>query len=238
MKRIFYTIAFLMAGFGVTIAQDLTPKSVSFNYDFQTALISNLEVEVENLDNFSVLDDYRIQVFVDGIGTVSCLGVDYTTDWFNDGSVPANGTLVYSLPNIDLDNLDNSCGLPTGNYHLRVVVDVDDDVSEDDENNNETAFTNDGFAFESLVSVEPADQLADIKIFPNPVQNSFYIQRGEFTGDLQVEILSMDGRIVASEEMLLGQVKQAFDVENYPSGVYLVRIQGEEQQRTEKIIVQ
>lgn len=238
MKKIVYFFALLVAGFGSVAAQDLTPKAVYFNYDFQTALISNLQVEVENLDNFSVLDDYRIHVYVDGIGTVSCLAVNYVTDWFNDGSVPANGTLTYSLPNIDLDNLDNTCGLPTGNYHLRVVLDVDNDVSEDDENNNETAFTNDDFAFESLVSVDPADQLADIKLYPNPVQNSFYLQRGEFTGDLQVEIISLDGRTIGSQTMEIGQLKQAFDVENYPAGIYLVRIQGEEQQRTEKIIIQ
>lgn len=238
MKKTICLLALLVAGFTLTQAQDLTPKSVSFNYDFQTALITNLEVEVENLDNFSVLDDYRIHVYVDGIGTISCLGVNYVTDWFNDGSVPANGTLVYSFPNIDLDNLDNTCGLPTGNYHLRVVLDVDNDVSEDSETNNEASFTNQSFAFESLVAIEPADQLADIKVYPNPAQNNFYLQRGEFIGDLQVDIISIDGRTIETQAMEAGQTKKEINVENYESGIYLLRIQGEGQHRTQKIMIQ
>lgn len=238
MKKTVYLLALLFTTYMGANAQDLTPSSVSFNYDFQTAIISNLEVEVENLDNFSVTDDYLIQVYVDGIGTVTCLGAEYQVDWFTDGSVPGNGFLTYAFPNIDLDNLDNTCGLPTGNYHLRVVLDVNNDVDEDNETNNEESFTSQNFSFESLVSIDPKDHLADVKLYPNPAQDNFYIQRGEYFGDLQIELLAMDGRILDTQVMEAGQAQQEMQVANYPTGIYLVRIQGDGKQHIQKLMVQ
>ncbi len=239
MKKVFSLFALLFLGYGSSFAQDLAPIAISYNWDFQTAIISNLEIEVENASSFSVLSDYRIEVYIDGIGTTSCLGSNYLVDWFNVGSISGNSTKIYSLPNIDVDNVDNTCGLPTGTYHLRVVVDVDDDVSESDENNNETSFTNATFDFESLaVAVEDGDRLEQIKLYPNPAQGHFIVDQSSFMEDVQMEIISIDGRVLRSETISAQQSNTQVNIEDLQPGLYLVKFIRDGEQSTQKLLVQ
>ncbi|MEM7036152.1 MAG: T9SS type A sorting domain-containing protein, partial [Bacteroidota bacterium] len=219
-------------------AQDMIVKSVAFNYDFQTALISGLDVEIENLGNFSVLDDFTIEVRVNGIGAVSCVGTQYTTDWFNNGSLGANDSKIYNLSNIDLDQIDNSCGLPTGNYHLEIEVDVSNDVSEDNENNNIQAFVNDDFYFESLNTVAVDDpQRLTFQIFPNPAQTQVSIRFDQMSDPADLKLISTTGAVVMETQVEAQATATTLDLSQVPAGLYFATLNTSEGRVVRKLHV-
>lgn len=228
MKRqLFLIICSLVFLPFVMNAQDLTPIAVNFNYDFQNALITNLSVDIENLDNFSVTDDFDVEVRIEGIGVVSCVGATASYDWFNDPSIGGGSTYTMSISDIDLDQIDNNCGLPTGTYHLKVNVDINDEVSEANENNNIASFTNDSFDFESLVGIEDEVELP-FNVYPNPVVSNLQIEIPEGHTSFEFQLVGLDGKVIKQQSLAAGQGEVSLNLETVEEGMYFYRIIGEE----------
>lgn len=78
-----------------------------------------------------------------------------------------------------------------------------------------------------VVDAIPDVQLTAFSMYPNPNAGIFWISfDGVEHSDYQVDIIAADGKIVASEMLsdFSGQYRQMFDLSQYGSGAYMVRI--------------
>ncbi len=63
-----------------------------------------------------------------------------------------------------------------------------------------------------------------IEVFPNPVYDFFTLKLNQPNQALSyVSILDMTGKVIFHDEIPLGAEQQELDMNNYPSGVYLIR---------------
>lgn len=66
-----------------------------------------------------------------------------------------------------------------------------------------------------------------LKVFPNPAHNLVYFHPGGKRSDFyQVEVYSIDGNLVYTNEVLLNGLASKIDVSNFPAGVYILKIKG------------
>ena len=90
-----------------------------------------------------------------------------------------------------------------------------------------------------LVSANDLKQ-GELGIFPNPAQNYLNISlKAGTTGNYNVNILTLDGKIVksASIGLIEGTNNQTVSVQGVPAGCYLIKIQNEKEYFVNKIIV-
>lgn len=85
------------------------------------------------------------------------------------------------------------------------------------------------------------NQLADgmtLSIFPNPTKDEARLQFSQdLPEDVQVEILSVDGRTVQQHILKAGTSTQIIEVNNLPAAVYLVRFSTDTMVETRKLVV-
>lgn len=220
----------LTLGFSLTgKSQDLVPGNLSFNYDFQTAVLSSITLDIENIASFATFGSVTVDVYIVDIGSNSCLVETVQTDVFG---ISGGDSETLQLSNIDLDAL---CNPPTGNYYFEVEVDVDNDESEDNENNNLKTYTSQGFYYEKLntASIDEKEQIK-INVYPNPVTDILNIS-SELSLQLSFKLMSSDGKIV--KDGLFDSSNQ-IDVSDLKKGVYSLIVTSENKTVTEKIIIQ
>jgi hypothetical protein len=81
-------------------------------------------------------------------------------------------------------------------------------------------------ALTPTASVRSEKSQAQVKLFPNPVQNQMMIWGPEFKSACQVNIISADGRIVAQRSMDFGTASAvSVDVQSLSAGSYLIQIE-------------
>ena len=74
---------------------------------------------------------------------------------------------------------------------------------------------------------EPASLLSTIHVYPNPTTGELIITFGEpqaLSGDLQVEIVNVSGKMVASHYFSTLFPQHKIDISHLDSGVYFVKI--------------
>ncbi len=71
-------------------------------------------------------------------------------------------------------------------------------------------------------------------IYPNPAQDELFVSG--ISGSAELSLYSLSGQLISSYSLNKGGV-QSIDVRNVPQGMYLVRIDGAQQQLTKKIIL-
>lgn len=140
--------------------------------------------------------------------------------------VPENDTVLYTFingndwPGQEASAGLASCGLPNGfgGFNRYSVVGT-------------TAVTAPVVCFESCADCgigleEINGGYVDFSIFPNPSNGMVTIQNvGNGTNGAQVEIMSLDGKVVYSAELKLDSSKQQrLDLSAYSKGLYIVRI--------------
>jgi len=86
-------------------------------------------------------------------------------------------------------------------------------------------------AFNSLDSTE--NNFLQLKIYPNPVQNKFFFaNRG--TEKIQLELYNLLGQLIFKRENISSEV----DISHLSSGIYITKLQSNQQEKTIKIIKQ
>ena len=86
-------------------------------------------------------------------------------------------------------------------------------------------------AFNSLDSTE--NNFLQLKIYPNPVQNKFFFaNRG--TEKIQLELYNLLGQLIFKRENISSEV----DISHLSSGIYIAKLQSNQQEKTIKIIKQ
>lgn len=105
--------------------------------------------------------------------------------------------------------------------------------------------------YQSLPIVEPAcvtgieevhsmEQALGLKVYPNPMVESAYIEFDIFDGYTRLELFDPLGRLMkifTQSQMQKGSYKVYFQNENYAPGNYFIRLQNGSLQRTENVIV-
>lgn len=90
-------------------------------------------------------------------------------------------------------------------------------------------------------SVEDFSNILDLKIYPNPTIDLFYLEMElSQSTNMQIQIMDIHGRVV-SQNMLndqIGSISQTIDMSNEPAGTYLLRFIDGNKVRNAKIVVQ
>ncbi|EDP97115.1 M4 family metallopeptidase [Kordia algicida OT-1] len=106
----------------------------------------------------------------------------------------------------------------------------------DQATNNEGAII-DNLRVASVLSVEDFANNNAFSVYPNPSNGSFKIQAARNLGDVTVNIFDINGRNLYSKDVnLSGTVN--FDLDNLQSGLYILRVAGEDFVKSTKIIIE
>lgn len=95
------------------------------------------------------------------------------------------------------------------------------------------------FSFQDFLSVEhfTPSQLAQIKLYPNPVGERLNISFGQLEQSLHLSILNVEGKLVKS--LLLSSMSvQSIELSDLPDGVYICLFSNEIENKAIKIIKQ
>jgi len=106
----------------------------------------------------------------------------------------------------------------------------------DQATNNEGIIV-DNLVVTSVLSVGDVENNSAFSVYPNPSNGSFSIQANKNLGDVSVNIFDMNGRnLYAKDVNLTGTVN--FDLDNLRSGLYILRVTGEDFVQSTKIIIE
>jgi hypothetical protein len=83
----------------------------------------------------------------------------------------------------------------------------------------------------STLSIEKNDELAEISIYPNPAKDMIHITNSN-TAIVKVELHNVNGQLLLSKENNLN----AININNLPSGMYILKLYAENVQKTVKIL--
>ncbi|TNE55361.1 MAG: T9SS type A sorting domain-containing protein [Bacteroidetes bacterium] len=221
MKKLYIAItAAAVFSFGKIQAQDLIPGNVTADYDFTTAVLSNISFELKNIGSITTFDAVTCELYLVDIGSKEYLLGSADSDEFG---LAAGATENLSIADIDLDNIS---GLTTGSYYLRLDVDVSDVEEEDNETNNSKTYTDSKIDFESLAGLK--EQLAvnrSLKVFPNPVMgNQFQIQLNNTTDQTTFVLSDVQGKVLHGIPFYQQNQTLVIEVSEIPAGIYFYEL--------------
>jgi len=226
MKNLFLSILGILIFAFVVKSQDLTINQFNLGYDYNpsTGIISNLYFSVVNADNTEDISwSFNVAVLLSDPNDPNTV---FEADRLELSSLSASSSVPISDWDIDLNNVS---GLPSGDYRLGIYVDIDDDISETDENNNYYYISSQGndLTFNSSSGIfENNSSLAALKQnSPNPVVNytliSFIIKK---KGIVNLSVYDCTGRllkkIIDNKEMYSGEFKYLIDMSEFNNGIY------------------
>ncbi|WP_134340543.1 T9SS-dependent M36 family metallopeptidase [Flavobacterium psychrophilum] len=76
-----------------------------------------------------------------------------------------------------------------------------------------------------------------IKIYPNPSNGLVNIKINQFTGKVNLQVIDLNGRVVYSLKNTDFNVEKTINLNNLQSGMYIIKIDGDELNYTNKIIL-
>ncbi|MCS6982469.1 MAG: T9SS type A sorting domain-containing protein, partial [Flavobacteriales bacterium] len=137
--------------------------------------------------------DYHILNGIQGNRSVHLLAVDLQPGTYH---IRLNNNVVATVPTDTNGVLRHTLNLPAGSHTIEIL--------------------------KAVQSTDPATlPLAEVSVYPNPAQD-YLVIRGNFPDLLRVDVLTTDGRLVASYQNRLH-----LDVSPLPAGVYVLRIVSE-----------
>ena len=78
---------------------------------------------------------------------------------------------------------------------------------------------------------------AAITIYPNPANNFFELEMSGINGHLNISIYNQLGALMLND-MLVGGATRRIELDNFASGMYMIRLQTDEGFTTKKLIVE
>lgn len=242
IKALFVSAGLLLAGKSLKAQStpDLIMTNLSANYDYQTALLTNISYTVKNQGAFTTFNAVKNVLSVVDLGSNSWkIGENIT----NSFGIAANATETLTMGDVDLDTVLTS----SGNYYLKMVIDLDDDESESNETNNTFTGTNNPLQFTALVGIKENKKDNDVffKCYPNPAKNVATINfsmRSE--GAIKLNIIDITGKVVATIDNFENNTSAStfyakqIDVSNLTDGFYFCQLVSGKTVVTEKLMVQ
>ena len=77
-----------------------------------------------------------------------------------------------------------------------------------------------------------------VSIYPNPVKDNLNININDFYGEVSVKIIDVNGREVLNQTIANFNASNTLNVSTFSSGIYILKLQGENLNHTEKIILE
>ncbi|WP_298424091.1 M4 family metallopeptidase [uncultured Kordia sp.] len=106
-----------------------------------------------------------------------------------------------------------------------------------DTNTNQEGPILDNFVVNSSLSVGDVANNNGFSVYPNPSKGSFNIQAKKNLGDVSVNIFDINGRSIYTKDVTLtGTVN--FNLDNLQSGLYILRVEGDNFTESRKIIIE
>ena len=94
------------------------------------------------------------------------------------------------------------------------------------------------FTSAAALSNEEIKAKFGLSIYPNPVKDVLNINANDFSGNVAVEIIDINGREVYSQKINNLNGLNTINLSSFSSGVYVLKLQGENLNYSEKIIVE
>lgn len=77
----------------------------------------------------------------------------------------------------------------------------------------------------------------NVTIYPNPVTDILNIETNTYVGNLLIDLIDLNGRLVQSNKISDFNEKYALTVSNLPKGIYILKLKGEQFVHTQKISI-
>lgn len=87
-----------------------------------------------------------------------------------------------------------------------------------------------------ILNVDYFENQDMIKVYPNPNNGYFTIQINNYIGNINVEIFDINGRKIESKNIIDFNIQKQISIENLQSGIYLMKINGDNISYSKKII--
>jgi hypothetical protein len=88
----------------------------------------------------------------------------------------------------------------------------------------------------TVLSQEDLVLLKGIKLYPNPSNGLVNISIENYTGSLTIEVYDLNGRKVRSNATNFS-TESSINLQGLPSGIYIVKLQGEGISHSEKVVL-
>ncbi|MCX6257070.1 MAG: M4 family metallopeptidase [Bacteroidia bacterium] len=192
---------------------NVTPVTDAVNYyyyfydwEFLNPQCSSARVECTAwILNVPVADfNYSVNGSIAQFQDNSQYGIDYLWS-FGDGSTSNEQSPVHSYSNIGIYTVNliisNQCGSDTITHQITI----------------------------SNIHVGELSDISNILIYPNPASNAVYIELNSYRDqNMKMDLFDITGRQLITEEWnaLKGKIIHSVDIENLPSGLYMIRISG------------
>ena len=107
------------------------------------------------------------------------------------------------------------------------------------ENRKVNTVTEDTEVYDATVTVSDLEfQQLEINIYPNPTVDLIAIQiTGLISDDYKIDLIDMNGKLVATTRITIGSTLAYFDVETLYSGNYMIVISNGSNVRSEKVVI-
>ena len=104
-----------------------------------------------------------------------------------------------------------------------------------------TIINDDGSAIASTISALSITESRSVKITPNPVKSLLNIELSGYSGNVTLQLLSLQGRVLRQEKIqpVTNYAEQQMVVTGFANGTYLLVVMDEKGNRqTEKVIIE
>ena len=219
----------------------LNSLTVNTQYEFRAYVETSLDTTYGATLQFTTLDNILPTVTTDepnqitntsatfhgtitqGTEEINARGFEYklpTEDWADATILSATGTTTISAEATNLQSYTN--------YIVRAYARTASDTYYGQELNFQTL---------TLTSIDK--QPISVMMYPNPATNETKLIISGVSGDTKIVLSDVQGRILntINTKAINGVVEQTIDVNNLAKGVYYVRIQNSNFNRTNKLII-
>ena len=219
----------------------LTGLSENTSYDYRAYVTTISDTAYGDIVTFTTLPLFPPSVTTDSIANITqTSAIFYGTITQGTEEINARG-FEYKLPSqtwqdaniISATGINNITANPTNlqtgqTYYIRAYARTNSDKYYGQELNFQTL---------TLTSIDK--QPINIMMYPNPANNETKLIISGVQGDTKIVLSDVQGRILntINTKAINGVVEQTIDVNNLTKGVYYVRIQNSNLNRTNKLIV-
>ena len=210
-------------------------SNVGFQYNWNNGNtnedLSNLNggiYSVEITDSNNCSESASFEVMEPMLISLNGILTNPTSSTASDGAIqlfPNGGITPYTVNWSNGDNSFNPSNLSAGTYSV-TLTDANDCIAEET------------FTLTGPVGTNDIEALTNFTLFPNPTTVSFNVN-ASFNSKIQGEIVitNLLGQTLDQYSFFNATIKKEFDVQQYPSGIYLVTLHTSDGQLTEKLVV-
>lgn len=186
--------------------------------------------------------DYLYMEYTTDSGTTwNTLGTASDANWYNSDRTFASSGNVDCFACIGSQWTGTNAVMQEYSYNLSALNNESSIIFRfvlvTDQNTNNEGPIIDNLAINTSLSVEDVANNNSFSVYPNPSNGSFSIQANKNLGDVSVNIFDINGRNLYSRDVnLTGTVN--FDLDNLRSGLYILRVTGEDFVQSTKVIIE